>query len=575
MSLVTGRFKTYRTSEVAFGERGKSFITPQYSCSWADMPSSNLVRLLESLFASAGATLMQREPNIEAIISQLRFIIRCTKGSPEQTVMAVDAEALLNRLDLPRSYSGAALEVSDRFFVPDKDPDEYIEDLRQQVQDFETLDEQIQRRDKDTELYKLVQQGSGQILEGLGLTIRSFDDNSHHLDEAVVATRDAENKQADLKKYAADAEAAAKDFQNGMEAYKKQKRNQMIWDITKGVCQYAFSVGLAVYTGGAAAPLTVGAVNNLLKSGAKAIEETSKLVLALKALAETVMKIYSKIETAYNNQASFTIPLMSSDGSQAAGRRNANVNELRKAADGVTAHSLPKSVAARVDYLGLLADWREFDLQVDSVFKEMEADLKGEKIGGMETYRMAMKKEVIRGETMLAALRAAYDARINYFRRRAEREARVARESELKQLSRLMLELTAEAQAWPMIKWTLQQELNSMKCTTFTMFHNCILALTYATNNVKYQKTKFVNLAPDSPVEQFVKQKTVIMQTETELSKQTQGFVVEVGTSVEKGAVFNEAWKTLLLEDLKVPFQILPTFSETDAYHRVRIRTVR
>ncbi|KAH8906832.1 hypothetical protein BR93DRAFT_927669 [Coniochaeta sp. PMI_546] len=133
-------------------------------------------------------------------------------------------------------------------------------------------------------------------------------------------------------------------------------------------CLHSFCIA-----GGAGAPLTVGAFNEMRKSGEKLVKESSKLWRAIKALGETLLKIYPTLKAAMANQESFTIPLVgsligTSKGVKTGDTRNNIAKQIQQAANDVTSQDIAGKAAEKIDYLGLLADWREFDLQVDKAF---------------------------------------------------------------------------------------------------------------------------------------------------------------------------------------------------------------
>jgi hypothetical protein len=69
-------------------------------------------------------------------------------------------------------------------------------------------------------------------------------------------------------------EDATKHFTEAIENYKRRMEEKFIWDLAFKLGEIVFTVGLAIYSGGATTPLTVGATNKVLCNGSGLVRTT-------------------------------------------------------------------------------------------------------------------------------------------------------------------------------------------------------------------------------------------------------------------------------------------------------------
>lgn len=226
----------------------------------------NLPRLLDSLFNSAGGELMGQKPNVARIIAKLRFIKRCAGGAPDFSGLIQETNTLLDRLELPRSFPHSPED--ELFFVPDLDPQALAKGMDATIMHLIDANRSLESTEGMRRIRTELGQESAAIMESVGATVGTAV-TELQLDEqakkAVAETVIASNKMDDLRKYERELKDAVKDFEDGMDKYKKKMATKMWTDLALGLGEIGFSIGVAICTGGAGAPLTIGAVNKVLK----------------------------------------------------------------------------------------------------------------------------------------------------------------------------------------------------------------------------------------------------------------------------------------------------------------------
>lgn len=246
------------------------------------------------------------------------------------------------------------------------------------------------------------------------------------------------------------------------------------------------------------------------------------------------------------------------------------VANLGKSAGTITGTMFSRKAGDRIDYGGLLADWREMDLNADSAFQAIKEEVAPEEIDGLEAYRVAMKKLVVRGETLVNALREAYEARTQLLLLKAEMKARTATLDEIRTLHATVIkDKKHEAVAFMSVKHRLTTELTQQRRVVFNMLHRGVLALVYQSNNVKLQKYDFALLSPNLSATDIAKHWANFKKATVEYG-QTQSDDLGVNTS----EAFPLGWHDLLVNDHETPFQIRPTLKKLSDLHQMRIRTI-
>lgn len=97
---------------------------------------------------------------------------------------------------------------------------------------------------------------------------------------------------------------------------------------------------------------------------------------------------------------------------------------------------LPADATAPLDYLGILADWEEFKIDIDELFMNIADALQGDKVDGMSEFRTALRKLCVRGETLLEARARAQTAAIVFNRAFGEAVKREARKAEIERMAK-------------------------------------------------------------------------------------------------------------------------------------------
>jgi hypothetical protein len=288
-------------------------------------------------------------------------------------------------------------------------------------------------------------------------------------------------------------------------------------------------------------------------------------MVALEAFGKALITVYPKINAALLNHSRFSE--VSSDKDK---RGIQLVDSLKATAGTISDTLLTGRAGERIDYLGLLADWREMDICADSAFAAIKEEIKDERIDGLDNYCLALKKLAIRGETLVMALKESYEARTQYLVLVAETKAKEAALDEIKNLHQMVLsDQSQEAIAFMPIRQRLMAELTQRRRVVFNMLHQGVLALVYQSNDVKLQKRLFASLSPALTAGQLANQ-WANFKNATIKGKQPQG----KDLTVNSAEAFPEGWHDLLTKDLETPFQIPPTLKVLGNQHRMRIREI-
>lgn len=223
-----------------------------------------------------------------------------------------------------------------------------------------------------------------------------------------------------------------------------------------------------------------------------------------------------------------------------------------------------------VDYLGLLAEWREFDICTNVAFVAIRAELAPDTVKGMDDYQIAMNKLAVRGETVVNALREAYEANSRYHLLIAQKQARDSAVAEVKAVQEgVRTAKTSESVAFMTIKHGLNNDLAQRSREAFVLMHEAILALLYQSNNVKLQKEEFAFLSPALDSQALDQQWAKLSKT-VPRDEQSQDFSLTFDASV-----FATGWKDLLVKDKEAPFQIPVTHPKLKRQHRLRIQRIK
>jgi hypothetical protein len=231
----------------------------------------NLPRLLDSLFAGAGEEVMRAQPSIPRVMAKLRFIKRLARDAPNYVDLVSEAELLYSRLELPKGVPAGlnqgSAESEDWFFVPEQAPQTLAAGMDGRMVTLLAAAGRLESKEEMQSLRGLITDTSGKLMQSVQLTIGSsiqqaaLDDA---VDKAAASTVSVTAKMDDLRRYEKELGQAKSDFEKGIEEYKQRVKAKLWMEIIKCIGEVGAAVGVAIYTGGAGAPLTVGAVNKLL-----------------------------------------------------------------------------------------------------------------------------------------------------------------------------------------------------------------------------------------------------------------------------------------------------------------------
>ena len=283
--------------------------------------------------------------------------------------------------------------------------------------------------------------------------------------------------------------------------------------------------------------------------------------MAIKALVKACLKVGPKIKAALDCQKA----LERNQAGAAAGDAKKEAKDLAE-----KMVLLGGDATQQLDYGNLLAEWREMDISVDVTFTEIRAELGKDSIDGMVEYQISLKKLSVRGETLVNALKEAYETYRQGLLLQAELMSQNKLLSSIAAAHEQVLETkTLRDAAYFMIKHEMEENLAQRGRIVFNLLQEGVHALIYQTNDIRLQKDTFASLSPSMSASAL----TRLWATFTSAVIQAkQGLIQSI--TVNAAEAFPTEWRSLLLNDYETPFQIPPTLTTISSQHRMRIRSL-
>jgi prefoldin subunit 5 len=168
--------------------------------SWCLIFLSQLPKFLQWEFKLACRDLLTKQPDLDVIMSRLRYVVRCTKFSSDMHSFGADAQELLERLSGPYNYSGLLGSKSpDRiFFAPHFRVDFYIEELNGAISNAKSLRDKLNELDSQKSNNEKVAGLFAQVVTQLKKTIYGFGDINSARNDAEEAIKDLQEKTKEL-----------------------------------------------------------------------------------------------------------------------------------------------------------------------------------------------------------------------------------------------------------------------------------------------------------------------------------------------------------------------------------------
>ncbi|KAK4177161.1 hypothetical protein QBC36DRAFT_372384 [Triangularia setosa] len=332
----------------------------------------SLPRLLDNLFVSAGEKLMGPGLNISRINAKLRFITRCAGSAPHLAELVAESQKLLDRLELPKTFHENEKPFDDYFFVPQHPMADFVQGLKD-------LNTRLERKEDMAQLRKLIRDPGKDLMDSIGISIGTAVTEvhlDHEAEHAADATETVKQKVDDLHHYKQEMEDAKSAFDKGITSFKRELEQKRILNILTSVVQVGASVGAAIYTGDADTPLTIGTINQFLGR---------------------------QVHPPHQPQ----------------NRRLRHHLPHPRRWPSLRMHRPPRPPS-------LLASWGEIDVLADLAFSSLRTSLQNASMPGLDAYNIALKNLVIRGDTLVTALKEARDARVKYLGLVAEKRAKDA-----------------------------------------------------------------------------------------------------------------------------------------------------
>ena len=200
--------------------------------------------------------------------------------------------------------------------------------------------------------------------------------------EYDIAVNSNDKGKANFEKNNSDLKSKGKNFEDGIEKYRKDQEKEARNSIIKGIISCVIAVGVTVATAGAAAPGIVAAGAGIVGSVSKA----ASLIQKLKAIYDKLKEIFEKIKPVLEKLGEIV---------ETSKQMIEMLNKLKQ--DGATtdvAKALkPGKESAEVSDVGI-AEWQRFNITI----LDMQDQLRDYDIEGKREYFMCLKTLVVAGE---------------------------------------------------------------------------------------------------------------------------------------------------------------------------------
>lgn len=209
------------------------------------------------------------------------------------------------------------------------------------------------------------------------------------------------------------------------------------------------------------------------------------------------------------------------------------------------------------------------DIRTDVAFQAIRDEIKPDKSDELDNYLVELKRLAVRGETLVVAMREAYEARSRYLLLVAEKKAKCTSMKEIETMyNSVLADRSKDALAWMLLQHRLQLELSQRQRVVFNMLHQGVLALLYQSNNVKFQKDNlsFRKLSPALSGKEMSDQWADFKKTTVDTA-QDQNDELKVGAN--DGLPLG--WRNILVSEYQIPFQIPPSLRDLKNKCRARM----
>ncbi|KAM0421134.1 hypothetical protein ACHAPT_011026 [Fusarium lateritium] len=544
-----------------------------------------LRRFLEDLFVTVSTDVVSNSSDSDTVdlvsMSRLRFIIRCLRMDPASAQFTVDAKKLLDRLDLPRRFPRPANCPGRPLYVPVLQPDYTKEQLKWRINNAIDAEKKIAEIIRDHKQQLDLEEKTQNTIKAIATTMASLEDPDTSKKTAITALEDVERKRKDLREAATVAEEKGKDLQKAMEEYAKDQARKTLWSILAAAANIVVAIGVSIATCGVAAPVTMATAAKAVKE-AVVLSTGQKVWNAIKKLAGQVSGIAAKIEAAHKSQKTYTAAAASMDLS---GHKTSALKGLTQVVSQVTATTLPVDTMEPVDFLGLMADWDEVDVNIGQIFTDIRTGLnQGTVIPALGGFETSMRNQAIRGRTLLKAMMVAQTATQLYCRQLAEEKARTAVNDRITALG-----INKHEDTDGLALRYFQRALIDIKRSVFVLFHECILSLIYFQNGAGFptdhnEEEVFKGLTANLSIGNGSKGLTFdhfydVLQAQlgaavaADIEQTIPGGII-VDTSKDAGTVFDRDWKSCLVDNNEMAFHVPTTLQDAEGWRRVRIRSL-
>ena len=197
-------------------------------------------------------------------------------------------------------------------------------------------------------------------------------------------------------------------------------------------------------------------------------------------------------------------------------------------------------------------------------------------ISGSSNFRSAMRKVVIRGQTVLEAQRHLYEASNIYYRGLRETQIRIKRCAEIGEIAE---SYEVEDNAHQSMISHLQLDLLNIKRDIFLQLHSCLLSLAYLSTSAELAD---IEASPDLTlhafskcVVEFRKRWTEAMEPIRDLQRIPRDIVIGTDDSKNLGTVFPVNWASIFQNEQRIDFKIPHTIPKLKGYYQVRIEDMQ
>ncbi|KAJ4991111.1 hypothetical protein SVAN01_03461 [Stagonosporopsis vannaccii] len=512
------------------------------------------------------------------------------RPTPQLLSRTMSRLQLLQRIEAPHRYPRLFSQKSIRtpLYAPLFKPDVCLVEVNRCLEQVKELDGQISDLSTQITLTDLLKKNFVTVVDALAQNEAGYVNVSGAGAAVMDAAQDLERKRADMETYTNNTRIEKQRFDEGLKKLAHEEEAQAITELWMTVGELAVGIVVTFASGGAAGAPAAAKVaadaDQTIKKVSKVKKTLQTLLEVLKKLGEVAGDVGPKLMAAYQNQSTYKLlgkPTEASDRNEK--NKEAGDSVLDLADSGPKEQTSLKS--GWTDILGMEASWDEYRVNIGLMFDLVKELFAGKTIDGMQSYRQALETQVIRGKTVLAAMRKWQTSVQTFLALEGEKVAREKRRSELKATAERLGKADSERMRFRNeARLAYQRSLVAARRALFISIYDTALAHAYTKGTMDFPPN-LVNPSltdisshvarADSSTPRFRQTIDALQKAETSRNEEERNLQMSnpratVHTGMKN--VFPAGWKELAIPSGRITFSVPPgeTLEVDQQYYRIR-----